>query len=86
MIFMARVLLRRKMQCDFAAFKIGVGVWWLKNCNLASALSALPVRASSQVRSNNAGTAFSKPGKGPSFELKMYPKQRPVWLTRLTRR
>jgi len=37
--------------------------------NLASALSALPSRASSQVRPNNAGTAFSKPGQSPVLFL-----------------
>ena len=39
--------------------------------NLASALSVLPLRASSQVRSSNAGTAFSKPGGGPLSASKL---------------
>jgi len=39
--------------------------------NLASAMFALPLRASSHVRSSNAGTAFSKPGERPFFESKL---------------
>ena len=39
--------------------------------NLASAMFALPLRASSQVRPYNAGTAFSKPGGSPFLESKL---------------
>jgi hypothetical protein len=39
--------------------------------NLASAMFALPLRASSHVRSSNAGTAFSKPGGGPYSKSKL---------------
>jgi hypothetical protein len=38
--------------------------------NLASAMFALSLRASSQVRSTNAGTTFSKPEGSLSFALK----------------
>jgi len=38
--------------------------------NLASAMFALPLRASSQVRPSNAGTAFSNPEGGLVLRIK----------------
>ena len=70
--FLARLVPRLVAQLNFAVFKVGVEAWSLKNRNLASAMIALPLRANSQVRSSNAGTAFSKPGVGQVFALKLF--------------
>jgi hypothetical protein len=68
---LARLVSRLVEQGNLAVFKVGIEAWLLKNRNLASAMFVLPLRASSQVRSSNAGTSFSKPGEGPFFASKL---------------
>lgn len=66
-----RLFLRSAIQHYQNGLIVVETVWVLKYRNLASALFALPLRASSQVRSSNAGTAFSKPGGGPLTESRL---------------
>jgi len=68
---LVRLVQRLVEHGNLEVFKVRVEAWSLKNRNLASAMFALPLRASSQVRSSHAGTAFSKPWEGPFFASKL---------------